>query len=262
MTITYEQAVDLIADRADKRSFDDAAVKSLALCFKTVGIKTAIAPSVAGGKVEPYAVLGDDNVGKPRVVFQPTAPNGKPLPSVFIVPTVAATDMDQVEVKEMLVKKIKVPAFKASTISPSKNTWKLLELDATAPQVIITTQLSGCTFAIGTFGGKYYMGHTQPPSSATAPTGEEHAKSLRKGPVFNGLPADTKLESTFFIQPGSKSSSDTLAYEPTRYANVLGFVVGSKVSFIVAIVIKENFTVEKTFVVSQASSSKWSIKQV
>lgn len=106
------------------------------------------------------------------------------------------------------------------------------------------------------------MGHTQPPSSTTAPTGEEHAKSLRKGPIFHGLPANTKLESTFFIQPGSERNSKTLAYAPTRYANVLGFVVHSKVSFIVAIVLKENFTVEETFVVTQASSSEWKVNQV
>ncbi|KAG0562985.1 hypothetical protein KC19_9G187300 [Ceratodon purpureus] len=263
--LTYQQAVDLIADRANKRSFDDKAVMDLAECFKTVVIKTAIAPSVVGGKVEPYFVWGDGNVGKPRVVFQATtAPTAKSIPSAFIVPTVVATDMEQFEVKKLMVKDFKVPAFKAATNPPSKNTWKLLDLATTeVPQVIITTQLSGCTFAIGTIGKKYYMGHTQPPSSSTAATGEEHVKALRKGPVFIGLPDKTKLESTYFIQPGSKSDNESLAYAPTRYANVLGFVVGSKVSFIVAIVIKENFTVEKVYVVTQASSgSKWSSKEV
>ncbi|KAG0607004.1 hypothetical protein M758_9G184900 [Ceratodon purpureus] len=265
MVLTYQEAVDLIADRADNRSFDDKAVMDLAECFKTVGIKTAIAPSVVGDKVEPYFVLGDDNVGKSRVVFQATtAPDAKSIPSAFIVPTVVATDMEQVEVKsKIILKKNKIcPAFKAATNPPSKNTWKLLELGTTEPQVIITTQLSGCTFAIGTIGEKYYMGHTQPPSSSTAATGEEHVKGLLKGPVFNGLPDKTKLESTYFIQPGSKSDDESLAYAPTRYANVLGFVVGSKVSFIVAIVIKEDFIVEKVYVVTQASSSKWSSTEV
>lgn len=149
MTITYQEAVDLIADRAEKRSFTDAAVESLALCFKSVGIKTATAPSVAGGKVEPYAVVGEDNVGKPRVVFQAKAPNGKPLPSVFIVPTVAATDMEQVEVRVKLIKKAMVPAFHPSTNPPTKNTWKLLDLHvADHPQVIITTQLSGTNLSL------------------------------------------------------------------------------------------------------------------
>jgi hypothetical protein len=255
MALTYQQAVVEIADRANKRTFTDAAVQSLALTFKKVNIKTAIAPSVVGGKVEPYAVLGEDNVGKPRVVFQPTAPNGKPLPSVFIVPTVAATDMDQVEVTDML-KKIKVPAFKATTNPPTKNTWKLLDLDVSPPQVVISSQLSGCTFVVGTVGRKFYMGHTQPPPSVT---GEDYVKSLRKGPVFNGLP---KPESMLFVQPGSKNDTNTVAYASTRYANLLGFVVGQKVQFIVAIVVKETFAVEKVFVVTQASSSKWDIKQV
>lgn len=142
MALTYQQAVTEISDRATKRTFTDAAVQNLALTFKTVGIKTAVAPSVVGGKVAPYAVVGEDNVGKPRVVFQPTAPNGKPLPSVFIVPTVAAADMAQVQVTDML-KKINVPAFKAETTPPTKNTWKLLDLDASPPQVVISSQLSG-----------------------------------------------------------------------------------------------------------------------
>lgn len=256
MALTYQQAVVDISDRATKRTFNDGAVQNLALTFKTVGIKTAIAPSVVGGKVQPYAVVGEDNVGKPRVVFQATAPNGKPLPSVFIVPTVAAADMDQVQVTDML-KKITVPAFKAATTPPTKNTWKLLDLDVSPPQVVISSQLSGCTFVVGTVGRKFYMGHTQPPANVT---GEDYAKSLRKGPVFNGAP---KLESMLFIQPGSKNDNNTVAYaSTTRYANLLGFVVGQKVQFIVAIVVKETFAVEKVFKVTQASASKWTINQV
>jgi hypothetical protein len=142
---------------------------------------------------------------------------------------------------------------------------------ADGPKVVITSQLKGCTFAIGIADDKYVMSHAWP---ETGVTGVELAQAIRgRAQKFEG----TTTTSTFLIHPGNTIDGKSgFGYGDTlqQYkANVIGFVVKHtpllglakskatySLSFIV-VVIKGQTSIEKVVVVS-FKDSEWKVEEI
>ncbi|KAG0610555.1 hypothetical protein M758_7G075000 [Ceratodon purpureus] len=178
---TAVEAIDAIAESVNGEGLDKKGVKRLARYFREMVFKSPVSRNVEGvvaywvgfcidrdnPQNEPTRIELSDN----NNMFGVDGNNRHRIQSAFVVPTRGD---------------VTGPPLVESTLE--------LENSESFPKVVITSQLNGCTFAIGNIGDEYFMSHAQPKAGET---GSNLAQAIHSGPVkFQGNEA---VESTFLI---------------------------------------------------------------
>jgi len=179
------------------------------------------------------------------------------IPSSLVVPTIQSKDLA-------------ITATNGNLESIAFKTGQYKELDLINSPAgclfVLTTQFTGCTFAIGSLGTKLYMGHAmRSPGVEFASNGTEVATSLqmKRKTMFQNV---ENLESTFFVSLGkefkAKESDGIITYTDLVYTNVIGLVCNRKVYFIVA-TMPDPRKVDKVVLVTQEiDTKKWKMEEL
>lgn len=258
--ISVENFVNKVIALASGRVTGDEHVKELA---GMIG-KAVFSIDVSGTVAQYYWVgLQADN----KVRFTKTEPMlNDPkyrIPSSLVVPTTPSKDL----AITVTNKKLESIAFKTGQYQELD----LATVSAANCLFVLTTQFTGCTFAIGSLGTKLYMGHAmRSPGVEFAQNGTEVAASLqaKRKTMFQNV---GNLESTFFVSLGkefkTKESDGIITYTDKVYTNVIGLVCNRKVYFIVATKL-DSQEIEKVVLVTQETDTKtgrtkkWKIKEL